>query len=163
MKKIPAEKLNMVLALHYLHGLSRKQITRISGLHYTQVDSHIAKLDKQIASGELSRDDIMASAESANKRLGLEELVAKDGGKDMEVTSKSSKVTAKKLVEEINAAEVNDFPFPITFEQIPYPVIVLNDIIDRINSKQISVTCLSICEDDFGMLSINWRSKNESK
>ena len=156
MKKIPAEKLNMVLTLHYLHGLSRKQITRISGLHYTQVDSHIAKLDKQIASGELSRDDIMASAESANKRLGLEELVAKDGEKDM-------KVTAKKLVEEINAAEVNDFPFPITFEQIPYPVIVLNDIIDRINSKQISVTCLSICEDDFGMLSINWRSKNESK
>ena len=156
MKEIPAEKLNMVLALHYLHGLSKKQINRISGLHYTQVDSHIAKLDKQLASGELSRDDIMASAESANRRLGLEELVAKDGGKDMEVT-------AKKLVEEINAAEVNDFPFPITFEQIPYPVIVLNDIIDRINSKQISVTCLSICEDDFGMLSINWRSKNETK
>ena len=155
MKEIPAEKLNMVLALHYLHGLSKKQINRISGLHYTQVDSYIAKLDKQIASGELSRDDIMASAESANKRLGLEELVAKDGGKDMEVT-------AKKLVEEINAAEVNDFPFPITFEQIPYPVIVLNDIIDRINSKQISVTCLSICEDDFGMLSINWRCNHES-
>ena len=155
MKEIPAEKLNMVLALHYLHGLSKKQINRISGLHYTQVDSHIAKLDKQIASGELSRDDIMASAESANRRLGLEELVAKDSEKDMEVT-------AKKLVEEINAAEVNDFPFPITFEQIPYPVIVLNDIIDRINSKQISVTCLSICEDDFGMLSINWRCNHES-
>lgn len=166
MKKIPAEKLNMVLALHYLHGLSRKQINRISGLHYTQVDSHIAKLDKQIASGELSRDDIMASAESANKRLRLEELIAKDGEKDM-------KVTAKKLVEEINKEAssdgtpqnrvANDFPFPITFEQTPYPVIVLNDIIDRINSKQISVTCLSICEDDFGMLSINWRSKNETK
>ena len=173
MKKIPAEKLNMVLALHYLHGLSKKQINRISGLHYTQVDSHIAKLDKQLASGELSRDDIMASAESANKRLGLEELVAKDGEKDMEVTAKASKVTAKKLVEEINKEAssdgtpqnrvANDFPYPITFEQTPYPVIVLNDIIDRINSKQISVTCLSICEDDFGMLSINWRSKNETK
>ncbi|NCB20020.1 MAG: hypothetical protein EOM61_10425 [Bacteroidia bacterium] len=166
MKEIPAEKLNMVLALHYLHGLSKKQITKISGLHYTQVDSHIAKLDKQLALGELSRDDIMASAESANKRLGLEELVAKDGEKDMEVT-------AKKLVEEINKEAssdgtpqnrvANDFTYPITFEQTPYPVIVLNDIIDRINSKQISVTCLSICEDDFGMLSINWRSKNETK
>ena len=28
MKKIPAEKLNMVLALHYLHGLSKKQINQ---------------------------------------------------------------------------------------------------------------------------------------
>lgn len=207
MKKIPAEKLNMVLALHYLHGLSRKQITRISGLHYTQVDSHIAKLDKQLASGELSRDDIMASAESANKRLGLEELVAKDGGKDMEVTSKASKVTAKKLVEEINAdkkihpilvsealynkmvkdvketinyipdqnvkpQKKSNFVLPEDFAKkhvsdtrcvVPYAVAVLDDVIDRIKNGSIIITCLSISEEDFSTLSINWRSKNEAK
>lgn len=211
MKKIPAEKLNMVLALHYLHGLSRKQITRISGLHYTQVDSHIAKLDKQLASGELSRDDIMASAESANKRLGLEELVAKDGGKDMEVTSKASKVTAKKLVEEINTDKKippilpiedlynkmvkdvketinytpdqnvkpqpkSNFVLPEDFAKkhvsdtrciIPgqehYAIYVLESLIQRIRNRLIVVTCLSISEEDFSTLSINWRSKNETK
>ena len=60
----------------------------------------------------------MASAESANKRLGLEELIAKDGEKDMEVTK-------KKLVEEINKEVpdgtlrivANDFPFPITLNK----------------------------------------------
>ena len=204
MKKIPAEKLNMVLALHYLHGLSRKQITRISGLHYTQVDSHIAKLDKQIASGELSRDDIMASAESANKRLGLEELVAKDGEKDM-------KVTAKKLVEEINADKKihpilvseslynkmikdvketinytpdqnvkpqpkSNFVLPEDFAKkhvsdtrciIPgqehYAISVLESLIQRIRNRSIFITCLSISEEDFSTLSLNWRSKNETK
>jgi len=204
MKKIPAEKLNMVLALHYLHGLSRKQITRISGLHYTQVDSHIAKLDKQIASGELSRDDIMASAESANKRLGLEELVAKDGEKDM-------KVKEKKLVEEINADKKihpilvseslynkmikdvketinytpdqnvkpqpkSNFVLPEDFAKkhvsdtrciIPgqehYAISVLESLIQRIRNRSIVVTCLSISEEDFSTLSINWRSKNEAK
>jgi hypothetical protein len=204
MKKIPAEKLNMVLALHYLHGLSRKQITRISGLHYTQVDSHIAKLDKQIASGELSRDDIMASAESANKRLGLEELVAKDGEKDM-------KVKEKKLVEEINADKKihpilvseslynkmikdvketinytpdqnvkpqpkSNFVLPEDFAKkhvsdtrciIPgqehYAISVLESLIQRIRNRSIFITCLSISEEDFSTLSINWRSKNESK
>ena len=204
MKKIPAEKLNMVLALYYLHGLSRKQITRISGLHYTQVDSHIAKLDKQIASGELSRDDIMASAESANKRLGLEELVAKDGEKDM-------KVKEKKLVEEINADKKihpilvseslynkmikdvketinytpdqnvkpqpkSNFVLPEDFAKkhvsdtrciIPgqehYAITVLESLIQRIKNRSIVVTCLSISEEDFSTLSINWRSKNETK
>ena len=232
MKEIPAEKLNMVLALHYLHGLSRKQINRISGLHYTQVDSHIAKQDKQIASGELSRDDIMASAESANKRLGLEELVAKDGEKDMKVAAKASKDTAKKLVEEINADKkihpiiidedsrkkldelgvrtipeiINDIckeeenpgadcggilresigknmypfndpkelqiPLPENFATkhvsdtrcvVPYAVAVLDDVIDRIKNGSIIITCLSISEEDFSTLSINWRSQNEAK
>ncbi len=211
MKKIPAEKLNMVLALHYLHGLSRKQITRISGLHYTQVDSHIAKLDKQLASGELSRDDIMASAESANRRLGLEELVAKDGEKDMKVTEKSSKVTAKKLVEEINAdkkihpilvsealynkmvkdvketinyipdqnvkpQKKSNFVLPEDFAtkhvsdtrciipgQEHYAISVLESLIQRIRNRLIVITCLSISEEDFSTLSINWRSKNETK
>jgi len=204
MKKIPAEKLNMVLALHYLHGLSKKQINRISGLHYTQVDSHIAKLDKQLASGELSRDDIMASAESANRRLGLEELVAKDGGKDMEVKE-------KKLVEEINADKKihpilvseslynkmikdvketinytpdqnvkpqpkSNFVLPEDFAKkhvsdtrciIPgqehYAITVLESLIQRIRNRSIFITCLSISEEDFSTLSINWRSKNETK
>ena len=180
MKKIPAEKLNMVLALHYLHGLSKSQINRISGLHYTQVDSHIAKLDKQLASGELSRDDIMASAESANKRLGLEDLVAKDGGKDMEVTAKASKVTAKKLVEEINADKkihpilasedlynkmVKDVKETINYipKQEHYAIAVLESLIQRIKNRSIVITCLSISEEDFSTLSINWRSKNETK
>ncbi len=178
MKKIPAEKLNMVLALHYLHGLSRKQINRISGLHYTQVDSHIAKLDKQIASGELSRDDIMASAESANKRLGLEELVAKDGEKDMKVTEKSSKVTEKKLVinadkkihpilvsEDLYNKMVKDVKETINYipKQEHYAISVLESLIQRIRNRSIVVTCLSISEEDFSMLSINWRSKNETK
>ena len=207
MKKIPAEKLNMVLALHYLHGLSRKQINRISGLHYTQVDSHIAKLDKQIASGELSRDDIMASAESANKRLGLEELVAKDGEKDMKVTEKASKDTAKKLVEEINADKKihpilvsealcnkmvknvketinyipdqnvkpqnkSNFVLPEDFAKKHvsdtrcaqhYAIAVLESLIQRIKNRSIVVTCLSISEEGFSTLSINWRSKNEAK
>lgn len=209
MKKIPAEKLNMVLALHYLHGLSRKQINRISGLHYTQVDSHIAKLDKQIASGELSRDDIMASAESANKRLGLEELVAKDGEKDMKVKEKSSKVTAKKLVinadkkippilpiedlynkmvkdvketinytpdQNVKPQKKSNFVLPEDFakkhvsdtrciipKQDHYAIAVLESLIQRIRNRSIVVTCLSISEEDFSTLSINWRSKNETK
>lgn len=190
MKKIPAEKLNMVLALHYLHGLSRKQINRISGLHYTQVDSHIAKLDKQIASGELSRDDIMASAESANKRLGLEELITKDGGKELE------EATSKRLSEAVAEAVASggiigkninpSYPFkdpkelridlPEDFAKkhvsdtrciIPgqehYAIAVLESLIQRIKNRLIVVTCLSISEEDFSTLSINWRSKNESK
>lgn len=175
MKKIPAEKLNMVLALHYLHGLSRKQITRISGLHYTQVDSHIAKLDKQIASGELSRDDIMASAESANKRLGLEELVAKDGEKDMKV--KDVKETINYTPDQnVKPQKKSNFVLPEDFAKkhvsdtrciIPgqehYAIYVLESLIQRIKNRSIVVTCLSISEEDFSMLSINWRSKNETK
>jgi len=209
MKKIPAEKLNMVLALHYLHGLSRKQITRISGLHYTQVDSHIAKLDKQIASGELSRDDIMASAESANKRLGLEELVAKDGGKEKtkeEFLERKCKQMNDIIGEQVqlplnailglksenhgaacggilresigkNMYPFNDpkelrIPLPENFATqhvsdtrcvVPYAVAVLDDVIDRIKNGSIIITCLSISEEEFSTLSINWRSKNESK
>ena len=186
MKKIPAEKLNMVLALHYLHGLSRKQITRISGLHYTQVDSHIAKLDKQLASGELSRDDIMASAESANKRLGLEELVAKDGGKELEeATSKRLSEAVAKAVASggIIGKNINpSYPFKDPKElriDLPedfakkhvsdtrcaqhYAIYVLESLIQRIKNRSIVVTCLSISEEDFSTLSINWRSKNETK
>ena len=193
MKKIPAEKLNMVLALHYLHGLSRKQINRISGLHYTQVDSHIAKLDKQIASGELSRDDIMASAESANKRLGLEELVAKDGGKEETAPQKIHPVMVseslynkkiKDVKETINYTPdqnvkpqpKSNFVLPEDFAKkhvsdtrciIPgqehYAISVLESLIQRIRNRLIVVTCLSISEEDFSTLSINWRSKNETK
>ena len=82
-KKNDAEKMNMALSMHYLHGLSNKQITRITGLHYKTVESYLTKLEAQLASGELSADDIMASAESANKRLGIEALIAEDGGKEM--------------------------------------------------------------------------------
>ena len=189
MKKIPAEKLNMVLALHYLHGLSRKQITRISGLHYTQVDSHIAKLDKQIASGELSRDDIMASAESANKRLGLEELVGKDGGKKETAPQKIHPVMVseslynkmiKDVKETINYTpdqnvkpqKKSNFVLPEDFAKKHvsdtrcaqhYAIYVLESLIQRIKNRSIVVTCLSISEEDFSTLSINWRSKNESK
>ena len=125
----------------------------------------------------------------------------------MKVTEKSSKVTAKKLVEEINAdkkihpilvsealynkmvkdvketinyipdqnvkpQKKSNFVLPEDFATkhvsdtrcvVPYAVAVLDDVIDRIKNGSIIITCLSISEEDFSTLSINWRSKNETK
>lgn len=170
-KKNDAEKLNMALSLHYLHGLSNKQITRITGLHYKTVESYLAKLERQLASGELSADDIMASAESANKRLGIEALIAKDGGKDMEPEKgKDNKEFAESDKKE--ATIDCDLPegFQNSFRELMdtrcadhYAAVALQSLIDRIRSKSIVVTCLSVSEEDFSNLSINWRPANESK
>lgn len=187
-KKNDAEKCNMALSMHYLHGLSNKQITRITGLHYKTVESYLTKLEAQLASGELSADDIMASAESANRRLGIEALIAEDGGKRTEEKShdellkeldnrspewnKMVKEKAKKMNNIISEqvgipveAIFGDDTFTelVTTEPTPYPIVVLQDLIERINSKSIAITCLSISEDDYGMLSLNWRPTNESR
>ncbi|MDD3388279.1 MAG: hypothetical protein PHU58_07425 [Prevotella sp.] len=190
-KKNDAEKLNMALSLHYLHGLSNKQITRITGLHYKAVESYLAKLERQLASGELSADDIMASAESANKRMGIEALIAKDWGKDMEPEKgKDNKELAEKLVESINKGSelggilmdninrkypkndkkeaIIDWDLPEDFQNSfrklldtrctdHYAAVALQSLIDRIRSKSIVVTCLSVSEEDFSNLSINWK------
>ena len=186
MKTIPAEKLNMVQALSFLHGLSQKQIVRITGLHYKQVEAHIAKINKQIKDGEISATDVLATAESTNVRLGLEELVAKDGGKELEeATSKRlSGAVAKEVAsggiigkninpsypfkdpKELRIDILEDFATKHVSDTrcvVPYAVAVLDDVIDRIKNGSIIVTCLSISEEDFSMLSINWRSKNETK
>ena len=44
-----------------------------------------------------------------------------------------------------------------------YAIYVLESLIQRIKNRSIVVTCLSISEEEFSALSINWRSKNESK
>ena len=175
-KKNDAEKCNMALSMHYLHGLSNKQITRITGLHYKTVESYLTKLEAQLASGELSADDIMASAESANKRLGIEALIAEDGGKEME------EATSKRLSGEVASGGIigkninPSYPFKDPKElriDLPedfakkhvsdtrctdhYAAVALQSLIDRIRSKSIVVTCLSVSEEDFSNLSINWK------
>lgn len=199
-KKNDAEKCNMALSMHYLHGLSNKQITRITGLHYKTVESYLTKLEAQLASGELSADDIMASAESANKRLGIEALIAEDGGKEMaeqnfrDVLKEKGFSTGDSIVDMTN--KINEYvsaaggilreninrKYPIndkkeatldcdlpegfqnSFRELMdtrctdhYAAVALQSLIDRIRRKSIVVTCLSVSEEDFSNLSINWK------
>ena len=136
-----------------------EKMDKINNEYGKKIDTLLSKAgDIAIAQSLMGRKKLVEETSSA---AACGRILRESIGKSM-YPFKDPKELRIDLPEDFAKKHVSDTRCIIPGQE-HYAISVLESLIQRIRNRSIFITCLSISEEDFSTLSINWRSKNETK